>query len=106
MSVKELLAVRAGEEAGNDAHIAEQFDAVLDAVYASGFEELLHGDGLGRINQPPVDPVLQAVEVEWGHLLVEAARRSSLERSALALEGAAGEGKRGFTYGFLKPRLG
>lgn len=65
-------------------HIAEQFDAVPDAVYAASLEQLLHGDGLRRVDETSVDPVLQAVEVEWGHLLVEAVAREGSEAKVSA----------------------
>lgn len=80
-------------------HIAEQLDAVPDAVHAASLKELLHSDGLRRVDKTSVDPVLQAVEVEGGHLLVEAVAReggrSESESVSLLLPGSWGRSSGG-----------
>lgn len=39
-------------------HVSEQLDAFFDTVNATSLKQLLHGDGLGRIDQTEVDPML------------------------------------------------
>lgn len=43
----------------------ENFDAIFERVYATGFVEFLGGDGSGWVKEAAVDPVLDLVEVDW-----------------------------------------
>lgn len=57
---------------------SEQFHAVLDTVYTSGLVELFQGDGLRRIESALVDPILDAVEIDLGHIDREGILEASL----------------------------
>lgn len=48
--------------------VGEQLDTVFDAMEGAGGAELFEGDGLGGVEAALVDPGLDAVEVDGGHV--------------------------------------
>ncbi len=60
------------QRASPSTHPREQLDAVpLHAMQTPALGELLHGDGLARVQSPLVDPALYPIEVDRAHLDLE-----------------------------------
>jgi hypothetical protein len=58
--------------AWDEAYLCQQLHAVsLNAMQAPALGQLLHSNGLGRVQPPLVDPALYAIEVDRAHLNLE-----------------------------------
>lgn len=64
---------------------AEDLDAVLERVDATGFVEFFCGDGSGRVEEATIDPVLDFVQVDWDKCLAVTACREQKREEGVSM---------------------